>query len=124
MSETTSDRPLIAAERVNGTAVYQREGEKIGKVEDLAIHKENGTIEYAILSFGGFLGMGEKYHAVPWDLLTYDAEKGGYVIPLDKSQLEKAPNFDADELSGWNDAASRDGIYGYYGPFGIAPYGI
>ena len=124
MNESTSDRPLIAAERVNGTEIYQQDGEKIGKVEELAIRKENGRIEYAIVSFGGFLGIGEKYHAVPWSLLTFDVEKGGYVIPIDKDQLERAPNFDPSELSGWNDASSREGIYGFYGPYGMAPYWI
>ena len=121
MNPSTSGHPLIIAERVNGTAVYLRNGEKVGRVEDLAIHKQNGKIEYAILSFGGFLGIGERFHAVPWDLLTYDEDKGGYVVPLDKDQLEKAPNFDAAELSGWTDATSRPGLYGYYQPYGMLP---
>jgi sporulation protein YlmC with PRC-barrel domain len=71
----TSGR-LIAASKVNGTSVYNRAGEKLGSVYDVMLEKVSGRAEYAILSFGGFLGIGEKYHPLPWNVLTYDVGQG------------------------------------------------
>jgi len=114
--------PLIPADRVNGADVYNKAGEKLGKIEDVAIEKVSGEVAYAILSFGGVLGLGAKYHPVPWRLLKYDTEKRAYVVPLDKDDLTKAPTIDETELSGWNDEASRDAIYGYYSTYGVGAY--
>ena len=122
MASERPAHPLIPADRVNGTDVYDTSGEKLGKIEDVAIEKTSGEVAYAILSFGGVLGIGARYHPVPWRLLKYDADKGAYVIPMDKADLEKAPMIDETELSGWNDGLSRDAIYGYYSPYGIGPY--
>ena len=119
MNTTTSIHPLISAHRVNGAEVYNTAGEKLGKVEDVAIEKVSGKVAYAILSFGGFLGLGERYYPVPWSLLDYDVDKGGYVVPLDKAQVENAPSFEARDLGGWSDVLSREGIFGYYG---VVPY--
>ncbi|WP_337185127.1 PRC-barrel domain-containing protein [Phenylobacterium sp.] len=115
-------RPLIPADRVNGTDVVSPDGEKLGKIEDVAIEKVSGEVAYAILSFGGLFGIGAKYHPVPWRLLTYDTERRAYVIPVAKDALEKAPTIDESELSGWNDLSARDSIYGYYSPYGVGPY--
>jgi hypothetical protein len=114
--------PLIPADRVNGTDVYSKAGDRLGKIEDVAIEKVSGEVAYAILSFGGVLGLGAKYHPVPWRLLKYDADKRAYVIPLKKADLEKAPMIDETELSGWNDELSREAIYSYYGAYGVGPY--
>lgn len=122
MTASSPKHPLIPADRVNGTDVYNKAGEKLGKIEDVAIDKVSGEVAYAILSFGGLLGLGAKYHPVPWRLLTYDADKRAYVVPMDKDALEKAPNIDEKELSGWTDELSRDSIYGFYSPYGVAPY--
>ena len=122
MTAKQPTHPLIPADRVNGTDVVNRAGEKLGKIEDVAIEKVSGEVAYAILSFGGLLGIGSKYHPVPWRLLTYDTDKRAYVIPLEKDDLEKAPTIDEGELSGWNDSASRDSIYGYYSAYGVGPY--
>jgi len=119
---TRPEHPLIPAGRVNGTAVFNREGEKLGQVEDVAIEKVSGRVAYAILSFGGFLGVGERYYPVPWKVLTYDLDRGGYVIPCDKDQLENAPSFDTEDLSGWDDTDVRDRVFGYYAPYGAEPY--
>lgn len=116
------EHPLIPADRVGGTDVYNQAGDKLGRIEDVAIDKVSGQVAYAILSFGGFLGVGARYHPVPWKLLTYDVEKSGYVIPLDKDALENAPSIDERELSGWNDGASRETIYSYYAPWGVGPF--
>jgi sporulation protein YlmC with PRC-barrel domain len=122
MTARKPTHPLIPADRVNGTEVYSKAGEKLGKIEDVAIEKISGEVAYAILSFGGLLGLGAKYHPVPWRLLKYDTDKRAYTIPLDRAALEKAPMFDESELSGWSDAASRDSIYDYYASYGIGPY--
>lgn len=122
MTAKQPTHPLIPADRVNGTDVVNQAGEKLGKIEDVAIEKVSGEVAYAILSFGGLLGIGEKYHPVPWRLLTYDPDKRAYVIPLEKDDLERAPTIDESELSGWSDAGSRDSIYGYYAAYGVGPY--
>lgn len=117
-----SEHPLIPAGRVNGATIYNSQGDKLGAVEDIAIDKLSGKVAYAILSFGGFLGLGERYYPVPWGVLRYDTAKGGYVVPLDKAALENAPSFEPDELSGWDDTDRRQSIYSYYEGYGVVPY--
>lgn len=114
--------PLIPADRVNGTDVVNKAGHKLGKIEDVAIEKVSGDVTYAILSFGGVMGIGTRYHPVPWKLLKYDPEKRAYVIPMSKDDLEHAPMIDEKELSGWSDELSRDSIYRYYSSYGVGPY--
>jgi sporulation protein YlmC with PRC-barrel domain len=93
MADVTSltSKTLISAERVNGTDVYNPAGDKLGSVEDIMLDKVSGKAIYAIMSFGGLLGIGEKYHPLPWSSLTYDPGKEGYVVSLDKEKLERAP---------------------------------
>lgn len=86
---------LIAADKVNGTSVYNNAGEKLGTVDDIMIDKVTGRAIYAVMSFGGFLGMGDKYHPLPWATLKYDSVQGGYIVNLDKNTLEGAPNYDS-----------------------------
>lgn len=104
----------IAASKVNGTSVYNAAGEKLGSVYDIMLDKISGHAEYAILSFGGFLGIGEKYHPLPWNSLKYDTNQGGYVVNLDRSRMEGAPMYSASELSAWDDTYGRD-VDAYYG---------
>jgi hypothetical protein len=92
--ETTD---LIASNKVEGTAVYNRQGEKLGEVYNFMVGKRSGEVAYAIMSFGGFLGIGQKYHPLPWNALTYDTEKKGYVIDADKERLMRAPSYQAGE---------------------------
>jgi sporulation protein YlmC with PRC-barrel domain len=103
----------IAASQVNGTAVYDVKGEKLGSVYDVILDKMSGKADYAVLSFGGFLGIGDKYHPLPWHALTYDNELGGYVVALDRRQLEGAPVYAADEMAVWDDLRESD-IDAYY----------
>lgn len=105
--------PLISADRVEGTPVYNSRGEKLGHVEDVMLHKLSGKVAYAVVSCGGFLGMGEKYLPMPWSLLTYDTEKNGYVVPTERAQLEEAPTFDSGQV-GNDDAAWRDRVHTHY----------
>ncbi len=101
----TSGKPLISAAKVQGTPVFNSEGERLGHVEDIMLHKVSGQVAYAILSFGGVLGFGEKFTPLPWSVLTYDTAKGGYLVPLGKEQLREAPSYNRDELTdddnGW-----------------------
>lgn len=115
MAEATSitSGTLIAAEKVKGTNVYNQAGEKLGTVDDIMIDKVSGRAIYAVMSFGGFLGMGEKHHPLPWATLEYDAQKGGYVVDLDKKQLEGAPNYDRDSGFQWTPDYGRK-VDSYY----------
>lgn len=109
---------LISAGKVNGTSVYNEAGEHLGHVDDVMIHKTSGDVAYAVMAFGGFLGIGEKYHPLPWSMLTYDVNQGGYVVPVSRTQLEGAPSYERSEI-GTDDTEWRDRIYGYYG---VPPY--
>ena len=103
MSEAASitTGTLIAADKVNGTNVYNPAGDNLGTIDDLMIDKASGRAIYAVMSFGGFLGMGAKFHPLPWATLKYDAQKGGYVVNLDKKVLEGAPYYDSDTDFTW-----------------------
>ncbi len=103
----------IRASKVKGTSVYNTSGESIGTVEDIVLAKQSNDIMFAVLGFGGFLGIGEKYHPVPWSLLNYDPGKGGYVVAMSKDVLEAAPAYDMEELTK-DDGEARDRSYRYY----------
>ena len=125
--ERTADlgHPLVLSSRVTGTPVYDQAGIRLGHVDDLSIEKGSGRAIYAIVSFGGFLGIGEKFHPVPWALLTYDVDRGGFVVPLTPAVLKGAPNYDAAEIRALGGPEYRtygDTIYGYYGTYGATPY--
>ena len=113
-NETTS---LIAASKVEGTSVYNRQGESLGSIYDVMIDKRSGKVSYAIMSFGGFLGMGESYHPLPWSSLTYDEAQGGYVVDIDKDRLENAPHYGMNDTPDWTGDYGRqiDDYYGYPG---------
>jgi sporulation protein YlmC with PRC-barrel domain len=89
--EADETHRLISSEKVDGTAVYDRRGERLGSVHHLMIDKYTGQVAYAVMSFGGFLGIGESYYPLPWKMLTYDIRLGGYVVDLDRNRLEGAP---------------------------------
>ena len=104
----------IRASRTIGTSVYNTQGDKIGKVEDVVLDKTNNSIMFAVVSFGGFLGMGEKFHPVPWSALDYSKDQDGYVIPYTKEQLEAAPADAIDDLTHNDGTAMRDSAYSHY----------
>ena len=89
---------LIASNKVEGTAVYNRQGERLGEVYNFMVDKYSGQVAYAVMSFGGFLGIGENYHPLPWRVLDYDTRMGGYVVDLDKEKLRGAPSFSRTRL--------------------------
>lgn len=116
---TDETNRLIASNKVEGTAVYNSQDERLGTVYNFMVDKRSGKVEYAVMSFGGFLGIGESYHPLPWDVLTYNTDQGGYVVNLDKEMLEKAPSYRSGEEPQY-DRAYGERVYGYYG----VPYGL
>ena len=110
--EETSE--LISSEKVDGTAVYNRQGERLGTIHHFMVGKRDGRVRFAVMSFGGFLGIGENHHPLPWDVLTYDTEKGGYVVDLDKERLQGAPSYDRNDAPDYG-REYGERVYGYYG---------
>ncbi len=90
---------LIAGGKVAGTSVYDLAGETIGSIEDVMLDKGTGRVAYAVLSFGGFLGIGSKHYPLPWEMLSYNTRLGGYCVKIDRDRLEKAPTIE----EGWHD---------------------
>lgn len=105
----------IRASRVEGTAVYNTAGEHLGHIDDLVIGKIDGKVKYAIMSFGGFLGIGEEYHPVPWEKLDYEEKQGGYVIAMTKDELTSAPHYAKEVEPDWGDPDYGRRINDYYG---------
>jgi sporulation protein YlmC with PRC-barrel domain len=93
MTPSTTMSTVISSDKVEGTAVYNNAGEKLGSIDDLMIDKQSGQVRYAVLEFGGFLGMGTDRYPIPWNMLRYETAKDGYVVPLDKAKLDNAPRY-------------------------------
>jgi len=106
---------LISARKVNGTSVYNSNGDHLGTIHDIMIDKRRGTVAYAVMSFGGFLGIGEKYHPLPWGLLTYDEDKDGYNIDLSNDQLRNGPTYTESELDDFIAGGYGTRVSDYYG---------
>jgi len=111
---TEESNRLISSEKVDGTAVYDRDGERLGSVKSFMVDKRSGKAEYAVLQFGGLFGIGSDYYPIPWDMLAYDVDRGGYVVDIDKKKLEGAPRYATGEEQGYDDVYGRE-VYGYWG---------
>ena len=109
---------LIGSDRVEGTNVYRSNGDKIGEIERVMLEKVSGRVAYAVMAFGGFLGMGEEQHPVPWQGLTYNETLGGYELNISDEELKNAPKYATGEEWKWDAARGRT-VYGYYG---VPPY--
>lgn len=105
---------LIASDKVEGTRVYNRRGDRLGTIHNFMVEKRAGRVEYAVMSFGGFLGMGERYYPLPWSMLTYDERQGGYVVDIDERQLDRAPSYSRNDQPRWDRGYSSH-INDYYG---------
>jgi PRC-barrel domain len=103
---------LIGSDKVEGTAVYRSNGDKIGQIARVMIGKQSGKVGYAVMSFGGFLGIGEDYYPLPWSLLTYNPRLGGYEVNITDAQLKGAPKFTTHE--NWDWANRSRAIDDYY----------
>jgi hypothetical protein len=106
---------LIACDKVIGAAVYNSAGDNLGTIHNLMLDKRSGRVAYAVMSFGGFLGIGEKYHPLPWAALTYDDSKSTYNIDLTPEQLHSAPTYSRDELRSFVGSERVDAFYGGLG---------
>jgi sporulation protein YlmC with PRC-barrel domain len=102
------------ASSIKGTKVQNPKGERLGMIEDLMLHADSGDVAYAVLSFGGFLGMGEKLFAVPWEALTIDADHG-IILNVDRERLEQAPGFGKNDRPSTADATWMQELHRYYG---------
>ncbi|MEE4154676.1 MAG: PRC-barrel domain-containing protein [Erythrobacter sp.] len=113
--ETDENHSLISAEKVDGTTVYSHDGDKAGTVKSVMINKRSGQVEHAVLSIGGFLGLGSEYHAIPWDKLDYDTELGGYRLGVSEDQLRKGPTFSENESGTLTNRDYETRVYSHYG---------
>lgn len=116
VSGRTSTSSMVSSADVNGTEVYSPTGDHLGQIDHLTIDKASGQIAYAVMSFGGFLGIGAGHHPVPWKKLTYDTDLGGFVTDITQEQLTGAP--------AWGDNWSEDRDYQRrnYDYYGVSPY--
>jgi hypothetical protein len=104
---------LIASDRVEGTPVRRPGGGKIGTVQRLMIDKVSGNVAYAVLCFGGFLGMGRKHLPIPWSRLSYDLVQEAYLVDISDEELARAPDYEADETFDWGDRSQEIVIRNY-----------
>jgi sporulation protein YlmC with PRC-barrel domain len=105
---------LIASNKVEGTAVYDRDGHRLGSVYNFMVDKYTGRVDYAVMSYGGFLGMGTRYYPIPWQMLKYDVREGGYRVDLRERDLERAPSFDRSSEPSF-DRRYGERVHGWYG---------
>ena len=110
---------LIGSDKVEGTAVYRSNGDKVGTIDRVMIDKISGKVAYAVMSFGGFMGIGEDYYPLPWSLLTYNPRLEGYEVNIGEQQLKGAPKYGKHESWDWSDRARDRKVYDYYG---VSPY--
>ena len=106
---------LISSDKVEGTAVYRSDGTKIGRIERVMIEKVSGEVAYAVMSFGGFMGIGEDYYPLPWSALTYNPELDGYEVNVSEEQLKGAPRFTQHETWDWSSPDRARKLHDYYG---------
>lgn len=105
---------LIGSDKVEGTAVYGADSKKIGKVERVMIDKISGKVAYAVLTFGGFMGIGEDYYPLPWASLKYDTKLEGYVTGITEQQLKGAPKYSKAQSWDWSNPENDQKVYSYY----------
>jgi sporulation protein YlmC with PRC-barrel domain len=110
-----SEPRVLAADTLTGDKVVNLQNEDLGKIEHLMIDLATGRIAYAVLSFGGFLGMGDKLFAIPWSALTVDTVEKRFILKVDKELLKLAPGFDKERWPNMADRAWGTQVFKYYG---------
>ncbi len=106
---------LISSARVEGTPVFSPTGDKLGTIHSVMIHKRTGQVAYALLSFGGFLGVPSRVHPIPWEKLAYDTGRNGYVVELTRETLADAPTLSLDSSERPSARGFDEALFGYYG---------
>jgi sporulation protein YlmC with PRC-barrel domain len=110
-------RITLSASTLIGDQVINAEGEDLGHIKDIMIDVRNGTVAYAVLSFGGFLGMGDKLFAIPWQRLQLSEKEKRFYLDVDKEMLEEAPSFDKDHWPDMSASSWREEVDVYYSRF-------
>lgn len=110
----TTAPTVLSASTLIGNPVRNRAGEDLGKIEEIMLDTQHNRISYAVLSFGGFLGIGDKLFAVPWEALEVDGDDHCCVLDVAKERLENAPGFDKDNWPTFSDPTWRTEVHGYY----------
>ena len=105
---------LLSSSSICSDSVHDPAGEKLGEIKDLMIDPSDGRVEYAVLSFGGFLGLGDKYFAIPFERLQTDREHERMILNVDKERLKDAPGFDKDNWPDFADQSFRSSMTAYY----------
>jgi hypothetical protein len=113
-SEARETFSLIGSDKVEGTNVYRSNGDKVGQIERVMIDKISGKVAYAVMSFGGFMGIGEDYYPLPWSLLTYNTRLEGYEVNISEQQLKGAPKYSKHESWDWANRERGQAIHDYY----------
>lgn len=115
MAEERETSELIGSDKVEGTNVYGSNGDKMGSIERVMLGKTSGKVSYAVLSFGGFMGIGDDHYPLPWESLTYNTELGGYQVAISADQLKGAPSYGRNEEWDWGDSVRSRKVNDYYG---------
>jgi sporulation protein YlmC with PRC-barrel domain len=119
--QTKTNFKVLSASSLSGTHIHNPEGEHLGELEEVMIDLKTGNVAYAVLSFGGFMGFGEKLFALPWSMLTVDMDREIIVADLTKETLKNAPGFDKDN---WPMTPEPDWLESVYSYYSIDPYWI
>jgi len=106
---------ILSSTSITGTNVTNQKGESLGEIKDLMIDTETGTVNYAVLSFGGFLGLGDKLFAIPFEAFSVNTSTEKFVLDVAKDRLENAPGFDKDNWPKTSDTKYWDNLYNHYG---------
>lgn len=109
------NRQIVSTEDILGVDVKNPQGDNLGKIEALMLDKIEGQVAYVVLSFGGFLGMGDKLFALPWSMFSYNTKEDCFIISVDKEKLKKSPGFDKDHWPDMSSATWGSTIHHYYG---------
>ncbi len=107
--------PILSSTSITGTNVTNSKGENLGEIKDLMIDTQNGTVNYAVLSYGGFLGMGDKLFAVPFEAFSVNETTETFILDVDKEVLKSAPGFDKNDWPKTSDTSFWNGLYSHYG---------
>lgn len=110
-----STRHLVPGRQVHGAKIFNTALEDLGTVDDIIIDTATGRIAYAVLSCGGFLGLGERHYPMPWEKLRYDTEMGGYIVDVERDVLQDAPSYGDRHSAHWDDESWARTIYAHYG---------